>query len=85
MEHETVETAFNMSPEELAKKVGDLRYDALASFLWALFQKLRDDSRADVRRRRPQLAARSKEASLFVRCAAESMSRAWKLCKPYMQ
>jgi len=62
---------------DLAQALGDLRYDALASFLRALAAKLEADADADAGRSRPRLSG---ELNL----AAEAVERAWRICAPRM-
>jgi len=69
---------------ELAEELGNLRYDALASFLAALATKLEGDSLADAARGRKQLAVVLKIASSEIAEAAGSIEKAWTICKPHM-
>jgi hypothetical protein len=69
---------------ELADELGDLRYDALASFLAALAEKFEDDSRQDSARGRKKLAAALHTASEGVSDAAAAIAKAWAICEPHM-
>ncbi|AWM35797.1 hypothetical protein GobsT_65070 [Gemmata obscuriglobus] len=69
---------------ELATELGDLRYDALATFLEELAAKLEADSLADSTRGRGKLAAALQAASEQVAGAAEHIAKAWHICEPHM-
>lgn len=57
--------------------MGNLRYDSLAQFLSLLSKKIEQDGDADLGRNRRKLAG-------HLRVAAEEVSRAWLVCKPFM-
>ena len=67
---------------ELAEDLGNLRYDALASFLRELAGKLAADGKADAGRDRPRLAAALRDAGASVASAAADVERAWSICAP---
>ncbi len=69
---------------ELADELGDLRYDALASFLRSLAAKLESDGNADAGRGRPKLAALLHGAAAGIRDAASEVDRAWGICARHM-
>ena len=69
---------------DLATELGDLRYDALATFLAALAAKLADDSTQDAARGRAKLAVALTVASGAVADAAGAIGRAWAICEPHM-
>jgi hypothetical protein len=69
---------------ELAVELGDLRYDALATFLAALAAKLEGDSAQDAARGRSRLAAALSAASVEVSEAADAVAKAWAICAPRM-
>jgi hypothetical protein len=69
---------------DLAREIGDLRYDALATFLQELAAKLERDSAADAGRGRPKLAATLHEAADGVTAAAAAIERAWTISSPHM-
>jgi hypothetical protein len=64
-------------PAKLAEDLGNLRYDALAAFLVLLAAKIDLDGDADLGRNRHQLATELK-------AAADHITQAWKICKPFM-
>ncbi len=69
---------------QLAGEIGDLRYDALASFLHSLAEKLDRDRKSDQERGRPQLASTLQAATLSVKAAATTIEQAWTICAPRM-
>lgn len=69
---------------ELAEELGNLRYDALASFLTELSAKIRRDSEQDATRGRKRLAAELRAASDSLSQAASAVERAWAVCEPHM-
>lgn len=71
--------------ESLAEEIGDLRYDALETFLHHLALKLKKDSDADAKRGRPQLAGNLMNASNYLETSAIEIGRAWKICAPYLE
>jgi hypothetical protein len=73
-----------ITPEDLADRLGDLRYDALADYLAALAEKLQRDSRSDGGRGRGKLATYLLGASVSLSRAVESIEDAWDICEPYM-
>jgi hypothetical protein len=83
MEHFT-EIA-GLSPEELARRVADLRYDALECFLFALTDRLEIDAHADEKRGRAKLASALTDACFAVNLAARAVARAWTICAPRMK
>ena len=71
--------------KELAVEIGNLRYDALVSFLDALATDLYRQSEGDKKRGRPKLAAALFDAAGEVAGAAADMDYAWSICEPYMR
>lgn len=71
--------------ESLACEIGDLRYDALEVFLHHLALKLKQDSEADAKRGRSQLASNLMNASNLMETSAVEIGRAWKICAPYLE
>lgn len=69
---------------EVARQLGDLRYDALADFLKELSKKMELDAQADADRARPKLARRLFATAEHVRLAGEQIEKAWTICEPYM-
>jgi hypothetical protein len=69
---------------DLAREIGDLRYDALAAFLRELAAKLDIDSAADAGRGRSKLAATLREAAEGVTAAVTSIERAGSISSPHM-
>jgi hypothetical protein len=78
------ESGDDIPPQELARLLGDLRYDAMAEYLDALAKKLSDDSRSDGGRGRGQLAERLQRAAFALDEARLEIKEAWAICAPYM-
>jgi len=70
--------------EDLARRVADLRYDALARFLGNLVCELSSDASKDEVRGRKQLAAKMDNAIRNLRFARSHMDEAWRVCAPRM-
>jgi hypothetical protein len=70
--------------EELAEKIGDLQYDALAEFLAALNKKIASDGAKDAARGRVQLASELNQLAKHLAEGAEASQRAWVICEPFM-
>jgi len=70
---------------DLATEVGDLRYDALATFLHALSANLATDGEKDGARGRASLAASLQRASALVADAARETETTWNTCAPHMR
>ena len=84
MSHRADVDRYPGSPDDLAGKLADLRYDALAGFLRALAARLAADGDADAKRGRPRLAAALRSASAAVASAAADVDGAWAICAPRM-
>jgi hypothetical protein len=69
---------------QLANDVGDLRYDALASFLRSLAEKLQTDGAADAQRGRAKLAAALRKSAGSIKEAESEIERAWSICARFM-
>jgi hypothetical protein len=82
MEHPT--DIDGLTPEQLASRIGDMRYDALARFLRALEAKLALDAVADRGRGREVLARRLELASTDCGLAATNIGIAWRICERFM-
>lgn len=75
---------FEGSLDDLAARIGDLRYDALAHFLAQLSAKLASDGDKDAARGRRKLADSLARASAITGEAAAEVERTWRICAPYM-
>lgn len=85
MRHPDCISRYPGSLDDLATEVGDLRYDALATFLHALSAKLASDGDKDGARGRARLAASLHRASVLVADAARETETTWKICAPHMR
>lgn len=81
--HNTIQDYIGTLPE-LAEKIGDLRYDALAEFLEMLSAKIERDGLKDEKRGRAQLAQALQECASELANAAVPMKKAWKIAEPFM-
>lgn len=85
MKHPAQVDGFDGSLADLARKLSDLRYDALAEFLRALATRIAIDSDADANRNRPRLAEELSQSAEAIAAAAGAIARAWRICAPHMQ
>ena len=69
--------------EELAEKVGDLRYDKLQEFLEFLSAKILKDAEADRLRQRLKLSKNLQSLGENIQTASLHAKEAWKICQPY--
>jgi RimJ/RimL family protein N-acetyltransferase len=84
MPHDTTVTRYAGTLSELANDLGDLRYDALTTFLQDLSAKLERDGRADSERGRKKLAASLQSCAAHLEGAAREMETAWRIAAPFM-
>lgn len=84
MIHETSVRKYPGTLAELATETGDLRYDALATYLKELSRKIEADGDADAARGRRKLARELHDAAAKVEQAREAIDRAWTICAPHM-
>ena len=78
------ESGDEVDPRELARLLGELRYDALREYLVELAAKLQKDSESDGGRGRGKLADKLQRIAWQLDEAAFYAEEAWKICKPYM-
>jgi hypothetical protein len=71
------------SLEALAKDLGDLRYDALATFLQHFADKMELDAGKDAERGRAKLAKQLAQTASLLREAKTEIDDAWKICEPF--
>jgi hypothetical protein len=71
--------------DALAKQLGNLSYDALATFLFHLSDELYLQYRADMAKNRDKLANTLLEAVKNIEAARYNIEAAWKICDPYME
>ena len=70
--------------EEIARKVADLRYDALVEFLIALAVAIELDARKDDREGRTKLGRHMFQVAQDTKDAAENASFLWEFARKYM-
>jgi hypothetical protein len=71
--------------KDLAKDIGNLRYDSLIELLDHLEAKIKEDADADLKGGRNRLAEFLTYAYVEVRSVKKQIGRAWEICKPYMK
>ena len=84
MKHPT-ELAVSVTPEMLAFKLANLRYDAMAKYLGHLSDQIMADAEKDRAAGKTQLADRLSQVSRYLGVAAHHMGAAWEICAPYMK
>ncbi len=85
MIHKKALSLFGDDWTQLAERLGDLRYDALAEFLLAMSEKMEKDADADLGRKRPKLATELYTSAEELKAASEAIFRAWEICVPFME
>ena len=68
----------------LAKKIGDLRYDALSEFLNALADKIQEDGKRDKKAKKTKLAKELDSAQEYIRMANDHINGALNISLPRM-
>lgn len=71
--------------QELAKELGNLRYDVLMGFLTALAADLQRQSEGDRQRGRLKLATALHDAAEDLYGVASDLDWAWSISEPYMR
>jgi len=71
--------------EDLARAVGNMRYEQTAKFIEYLAKDLERQSCADYARGRIELSKELLVTALRLYHAESAMQDAWKICKPYMK
>ena len=75
---------YNGSLEELAKALGNMRYDKLVVFIEKLADGINRQADNDLARGRQRLARQLYDVAVNLHEARDSMYKAWKICQPYM-
>jgi uncharacterized Fe-S cluster-containing protein len=70
--------------QELADKIGDLRYDTLNEFLIKLATKIKKDAFKDRNRGRTKLANQLDNAAKNIELSADNIDKAWVICEPFV-
>ncbi len=81
MVHKTQIEGYNLN--DLAEKIGDLRYDTLQELLTQVALKIKKDATKDRSRGRTQLATQLEVASTNIENSAKNIQKAWIICEPY--
>ena len=68
---------------ELARDIGDLKYDALAEFLELLATKIEFDGKKDEARGRVKLSTNLFSAAENLKNSQKAIEKAWVICEPY--
>ena len=76
---------FEGTIEELAKNIGNTRYDILEDFLTALADDISRQADGDKARGREKLAGELYETARRLYQARDAMQDAWNICEPYMR
>ena len=84
-QHKTEVEKYNGSLEELARDLGNLRYDTLAEFLKNLSLKIKVDGEKDGGRGRNKLAKVLKNSSEKLEESAKDINEAWRISESYMK
>ena len=75
---------WNGSLEDLARSVGNMRYDKVAEFITLLIAEFSAQAEADLAKGRKDLRASLKALAETLGEAGVLTRRIWKVCKPYM-
>ena len=73
------------SLEELAKAVGNMRYDKVSEFIEALGEDIKRQAAGDKKKNKNKLAKNLIRVYNRLRNVKEEMDKAWKICEPYMK
>jgi hypothetical protein len=84
MSHPDHVTGWPGTLEELAKAIGDMRYDTQARLIGLLVNELKQQSRDDWHRDRRQLSMRLLQAAHDLGIVQHDMQVAWSICEPHM-
>ncbi len=83
MKHKNTVIRYQGNVEQLVEEIGDLYYDALATHLHLLAEKIAKDGKTDAARGRKKLAAELMACSEQLMQAAAHIDSAWLICKPF--
>ncbi|MFA6338475.1 MAG: hypothetical protein WCW87_00215 [Candidatus Paceibacterota bacterium] len=76
---------FDGTLEELAQKVGRMRYDKVAEFFGHLEREIERQSEGDLKRGRVQLSELLKKGAMKLIDLKKHFEKIMKLCEPYMK
>jgi hypothetical protein len=83
-EHLSTQESFGLSGEEIADKLGNLRYDELAIVVGALAAKMLRDAHTDQQEGRRLLGGQLAVVSGKLKYVSDAITRVWQLCAPHM-
>ena len=76
---------YNGSLDDLAKAVGNMRYDCTAEFIEKLADDIQRQADSDNTKGRAKLAKKLYFTAQGLYYARDILLSAWKICKPYME
>ncbi len=85
MKHPDYVEGFNGSLEDLAKAVGNMRYDKVEEFIEALADDIVQQAEKDKENGKTCLATRLYETADKLYSAQNCIGKAWKISRPYME
>jgi len=85
MNHPKKIKGYNGTIEDLAKEIGNLRYDYLNEFLEDLELDIRRQADNDKETGRIQLADRLYATADNLKNVRDKLDEAWKICEPYIR
>ena len=85
MTHQPNVQNYSGTLSELAEDVGNLKYDALAGFLYLLAEKVERDGSKDRERGRVRLASALQDCAAHLAASATEADKAWRIAKPFIE
>ena len=85
MKHPDHVEGFDGSLDELAKLMGNMRYDSAVKFLGKLADDYKEQAEKDEARGRVQLAEGLHDIAGILYGARVKMQEIWKICEPHMK
>ncbi len=84
MKHPSHVEGFEGTLEELAKRIGNMKYDAVRDFVDAIAKDIRRQADGDSWGNRPRLAKQHYETAAYLESARDALGAAWTICEQYM-
>lgn len=85
MKHPDKVEKYNGTLEELAKAVGNMKYDKTAEFIERLADELLRQAKGDYEKGRTKLAYRLRKTATRLYNSKKDMDKVWEICEPYMK